>query len=165
VQRHGELYSSEYGWNEDPEALVHRSPRIRPETRPGARTLLDWWNAGRRIGCVFVVRKTTAVAKLRCCWWNPKSRLVSAGACRRMHPFARRAGYRRLALWTQTNAMPHAIYAAAGFELAGEERHRSFGHNPIAETNPPVAQWASRVASSTAPWQDNGWFSSPVDHD
>jgi L-amino acid N-acyltransferase YncA len=42
--------------------------------------------------------------------------------------FARAKGYRKLALWTQSNlAAARAIYKAEGFMLAGTEKHASFG--------------------------------------
>src|SRR5258705_181518 len=42
--------------------------------------------------------------------------------------FARARGYRKLALWTQSNlAAARAIYKAEGFTLAGTEKHASFG--------------------------------------
>ncbi|NLU72134.1 GNAT family N-acetyltransferase [Streptomyces sp. HNM0575] len=44
--------------------------------------------------------------------------------------FARAAGYRELVLWTNdVLAAARRIYQRAGFELLGEDRHHSFGHD------------------------------------
>ena len=49
--------------------------------------------------------------------------------------FARRAGYRKLTLWTQSvlHAARH-IYEQAGFRLVRKERHKSFGQDLVGET-------------------------------
>jgi GNAT superfamily N-acetyltransferase len=49
--------------------------------------------------------------------------------------FARRVGYRKITLWTNSilSAARH-IYEKAGFRLVMEARHKSFGHNLMAET-------------------------------
>ena len=49
--------------------------------------------------------------------------------------FARRSGYRKLMLWTQSelDAARH-LYALAGFRRVGEEPHESFGKKLVAET-------------------------------
>jgi len=50
--------------------------------------------------------------------------------------FARKAGYKKIMLWTQSElgAARH-IYKAAGFELIAEERHDSWGRkNLVSET-------------------------------
>jgi DNA-binding MarR family transcriptional regulator/GNAT superfamily N-acetyltransferase len=138
VQRHGELYAREYGWNEDFEALVAQiAAEFIQKLDPARERCWIAERAGRRVGSVFVARKTAKVAKLRLLLVESEARGIGLGRrlvdeCVR---FARRAGYRKLALWTQSNfdAARH-IYAAAGFKLAGEERHRSFGHNLLAET-------------------------------
>ena len=49
--------------------------------------------------------------------------------------FARRAGYRRIVLWTNdVLTAARRIYQAAGFRLTGEEPHRSFGHDLVSQT-------------------------------
>jgi GNAT superfamily N-acetyltransferase len=42
--------------------------------------------------------------------------------------FSRASGYKRIILWTQDSlSSARRIYQSAGFVLAREERHRSFG--------------------------------------
>src|SRR5262249_13683539 len=129
VQRHGELYAREYRWNEDFEALVAQiTAEFIQNLDPERERCWIAERDGRSIGSVFLVAKTKRIAKLRLLLVEPEARGIGLG--RRLVEecidFARRAGYRKLALWTQSNldAARH-IYAAAGFTLAGSERHHS----------------------------------------
>ena len=138
VQRHGEVYAHEYGWDEQFEALVAQiAADFLRHFDSGRERCWIAERAGGRVGCVFVTQSTRATAKLRLLLVEPVAR--GSGLGRRLVDeciaFARAAGYRRLVLWTQSNlAAARAIYAASGFVLAATEAHHSFGHALVAET-------------------------------
>jgi GNAT superfamily N-acetyltransferase len=54
-----------------------------------------------------------------------------ADECQR---FARRAGYRKIMLWTNSLLLAaRGIYAKQGYVLASSEPHHSFGHDLVGE--------------------------------
>jgi DNA-binding MarR family transcriptional regulator/GNAT superfamily N-acetyltransferase len=138
VHRHGALYSQEYGWNEDFEALV--AEIVAKFIRNYDANREHCWIAerdGEIVGSVFLVEQSKFTARLRLLFVEPKARGLGIGSrlvgeCIR---FAQRTGYRSITLWT--NNVLHAarhIYKKAGFDLVREEPHYSFGHNLVAET-------------------------------
>ena len=138
IHRHGALYAQEYGYDERFEALVAEiAARFLQRFDPAHERC---WIAERRgeiVGSVFLVRKTKTVAKLRLLLVEPHARGLGIGRrlideCVR---FSRRAGYRKLTLWTQSDldAARH-LYTLAGFRRVREERHESFGKQLVAET-------------------------------
>ena len=137
VQRHGALYAQEYGWTVEFEALVAEIAAAFLKNFDPARERC--WIAERdgvNLGCVFLVKAGEDIAKLRLLLVEPKARGLGLG--RRLVEecvqFARRAGYRKITLWTQSNL--HAarkLYAAAGFQLVEQKANRSFGADLVSE--------------------------------
>lgn len=138
VQRHGELYAREYGWNRSFEALVAGVIASFGESADPARNAA--WIAelnGRRVGSILCVAENERTAKLRLLLVEPQARGRGIGrllvaAC---VDFARDAGFEELTLWTNdvlTHARP--IYEAAGFELSDSEPHRMFGPEVVGQT-------------------------------
>lgn len=138
VYRHGALYTQEYGWNDRFEALVARVAAEFLEKFDPARERS--WIAERNgeiVGSVFVVAKTKTVAKLRLLLVEPSARGLGIGSrlVNEVIEFARRAGYKKLELWTQRElTAARRIYKAAGFRLVSEEDHEMFGMPLKAET-------------------------------
>ncbi|HEX6480164.1 MAG TPA: bifunctional helix-turn-helix transcriptional regulator/GNAT family N-acetyltransferase [Ktedonobacteraceae bacterium] len=138
AHRHGVLYAQEYGWDEHFEALVAQIVADFINNYNPARERC--WIAemdGEIIGSVFVVQSSETVAKLRLLLVEPKARGLGLGTrlveeCIR---FARRRGYQKLMLWTNSVLLEAChIYAKTGFQLVAEEAHHSFGHDLIGET-------------------------------
>lgn len=138
ISRNGALYAEEYGWDASYEALVARIVADYVDGHDPARE--SAWLAevdGDPVGCVFVVREDDETARLRLLLVEPSVRGMGIGGrlveeCLR---FARRAGYRRMVLWTNdvlTSA--RRIYQRAGFELVESDKHHSFGHDLVGET-------------------------------
>lgn len=138
VQRHGELYAQEYGWNEEFEALV---AEITAEfVRKLDPTRERCWIAerdGKRVGCIFLVANDATTAKLRLLLVEPETRGLGVGRTlvSECVKYARDVGYQKVVLWTQENltAARH-LYGDADFRRIARESHHSFGHDLVAET-------------------------------
>jgi len=138
VQLHGELYAREFGYDKRFEALVARIVAQFVERFDAKRERC--WIAemnGEVVGSAFLVRKSPTVAKLRLLIIHPKARGQGLGRrlTRACILFARRAGYRKVVLWTQSHlAAARAIYSAERFNRISSEKHHSFGRRLTAET-------------------------------
>ncbi|GAA1844609.1 GNAT family N-acetyltransferase [Asanoa iriomotensis] len=138
VMAHGEVYDQQFGWNTDFEALVARIVADYAADQDPSREAA--WIAeagGERAGCVFLVADDEpATAKLRILLVTPAARGLGIGTrlVDECLAFARRAGYRRVVLWTNDVLVSaRRIYQAAGFTLTDEKPHRSFGHDLVGQ--------------------------------
>ena len=140
LERHGVVYTEEYGWGAPFEAIVARVVAEFAETQDPVREAC--WVAeleGRRVGSVMLVRhpEREGVARLRLLLVESEARGLGVGralvdACT---GFARATGYRRVTLWTQSVlAAARAIYARAGYVKVSEAPHTTFGMGLTAET-------------------------------
>lgn len=148
VHRHGAIYTQEYGWNSEFEAIVadivahflrHFDPareRCWIAERHGAIPGPDI-PGPNIIGTVMLVKQSDDVAKLRLLLVEPSARGLGLGKrlVDECVQFARQAGYKRITLWTQASLFAaRGIYKAAGFRLVKSEPMPNFGADLISET-------------------------------
>ena len=137
IARHGVRYAEEFGWDATMEALTARIVADYVESHDPRRE--NAWIAevaGEPVGCVFCVRRDDETAQLRLLLVEPPARGLGIGGrlVDECVTFARRAGYRRMVLWTQSIlTSAHRIYAARGFVLGEEEPHHSFGADLVGQ--------------------------------
>ena len=148
VQQHGLLYAEQYSWDETFEALAAEvSAKFLREFDPKWERSWIAEKDGENVGCVFLVRQSDDVAKLRMLLVHPKARGLGIGKrlveeCVR---FARGRGYKKVTLWTNdVLTTARHIYQQTGFKLVAEERHKSFGHHMVGET------WELELANAVA---------------
>jgi DNA-binding MarR family transcriptional regulator/GNAT superfamily N-acetyltransferase len=137
VHRHGVRYAEEQGLDESFEALVARVVADYLDHHDPRRERA--WIAeadGKPVGSAFCVRQDDETAKLRLLLVEPAVRGRGLGStlveeCLR---FARRAGYRRMTLWThEQSAAARRIYTRAGFTLGEREPYHRFGQDLVSE--------------------------------
>jgi DNA-binding MarR family transcriptional regulator/N-acetylglutamate synthase-like GNAT family acetyltransferase len=138
IARHGIVYSRDYGWNEQLEAMT--AEIVAGFARKHDPQRERCWIAergGRNVGCVFLVADSDMVARLRLLLVEPEARGLGLGArlvdeCIR---FAREARYKQVTLWTHSILTPaRAIYERAGFKLVATQSHDEFGPMLVGET-------------------------------
>ncbi|MHA3737243.1 bifunctional helix-turn-helix transcriptional regulator/GNAT family N-acetyltransferase [Pseudomonas sp. Eth.TT006] len=138
VHQQTAIYSREYGWNSEFEALVSEvvAKYLREFDPTGERC----WIAekdGKVVGSVFVIRHDETTAKLRMLYVDASARGLGIGnrlveECLR---FARDVGYKKMILWTTSNLVDaRRLYQRAGFELVEEAPIHSFGKDLVGQT-------------------------------
>jgi DNA-binding MarR family transcriptional regulator/GNAT superfamily N-acetyltransferase len=137
VTRHAELYAREYQWTEPFEGVCAQivadfANKFDPKCERGWIAEVD----GQNVGCVFLVKDSAKVARLRLLLVDPAARGRGLGTrltdeCIR---FARECGYERITLWTHSilTAARHT-YEKAGFHLTSSEKRKSFGQDVVSE--------------------------------
>jgi DNA-binding MarR family transcriptional regulator/GNAT superfamily N-acetyltransferase len=138
VEKHGALYAKEYGWNNHIEAITAEIvgaflKNFDPKRERCWIAELD----GEIVGCVFLVRETDKVARLRLLMVDPSARGFGVGKklVEECITFARNAGYRRITLWTHAVLKAaRGIYHKTGFRLTKEWVHDDFGKKEKSET-------------------------------
>jgi DNA-binding MarR family transcriptional regulator/GNAT superfamily N-acetyltransferase len=124
VERHGALYAASHGWDGRFEAMC---------AEIGSRFLRDFdprwersWIAerhGRRVGAVFLVRRSKTIGQLRFLFVDPDARGLGLGArlVSECVGHARHVGYRKMTLYTMRGLdSARRLYEAEGFQLTKE---------------------------------------------
>jgi DNA-binding MarR family transcriptional regulator/GNAT superfamily N-acetyltransferase len=137
VARHGVVYGEEYGWNAEFEGLCAEIVGAFVKNYDPARERC--WiaeRAGAPVGCIFLVRETDAIGRLRLLFVDPSARGHGVGrmlvdACVEQ---ARKFGYCRITLWTNdVLASARRIYQAAGFRLVRDWPDHKFGKDLVGQ--------------------------------
>jgi DNA-binding MarR family transcriptional regulator/GNAT superfamily N-acetyltransferase len=138
VARHGALYPKEYGWDNRIEALTAEIVATFLKNFDPARE--KCWIAeldGEPVGSVFLVRESDEAARLRLLIVDPQARGLGIGTklVEECIVFARKAGYRKVTLWTHgVLKAARGIYQQAGFKLTEQWVHDEFGKPEPSET-------------------------------
>lgn len=131
VARHGTLYAAEYGWSNHIEAITAEIVGAFLKNFDSSRE--QCWIAeidGEPAGSVFLVKENDEVARLRLLLVEPRARGLGLGRdlVRQCIAFARKAGYRKITLWTHgVLTTARAIYQKEGFQLTEQWVHDDFG--------------------------------------
>jgi DNA-binding MarR family transcriptional regulator/GNAT superfamily N-acetyltransferase len=137
LQRHGDLYAREYGYDETFEGLVARIVADFAGHDPARERAWIAEVDGARAGCVMCVRRDDTTAQLRLLLVEPAARGRGVGGrlVDECLAFARAAGYARISLFTyDAHAEARRIYERAGFTLDEHRPVRAHGRDLVEQT-------------------------------
>lgn len=138
VARHAALYAEEYQWTEPFEGFCAQIVADFVNEHDAKRERC--WIAEREsesVGSIMLVKDAADVARIRLLLVEPQARGLGIGhrlvdEC--LH-FARKAGYRKVTLWTHSNlTAARKIYERAGFGLVETKKHMNWGKRIVSET-------------------------------
>jgi len=137
VNRHGVIYSEEYGWDETFEALTAEIlAKFIQDHDPKRERIWIAEQDGEKVGSVMIVDEGNQVAKLRLFRVEPKAREKGIGKklLEECINFSKRNGYKKIRLWTQSNLLAaRHLYLKYGFKLTEEEPSTRFGYELVSE--------------------------------
>lgn len=138
VARHADLYARDEGFDDTFGAVVGEI--IADFCRSHDPLCEQGWIAetqGQRIGCIFCVRHTDTIAKLRLFLLTPEARGRGVGKqlLQRCMAYAKTAGYSEMTLWThESHRAACALYAAFGWQVVDSRPVHSFGVDLVEQT-------------------------------
>ncbi|MGE0604209.1 MAG: GNAT family N-acetyltransferase [Xanthobacteraceae bacterium] len=137
TMRHGALYESEYGYGPQFEALVADiCANFLKNYQPKYERCWIAELNGVPAGSVCLVREDAKTAKLRLMFLEPwaRGRGVAQKLLQECVSFAKKCGYKKIVLWTQSELLAaRKLYAKAGFTLTGTKPHADFGKKLVGE--------------------------------
>ena len=138
VQQQAQLYTREYGWNPEFEAMLAEIvAKFLREFDPAAERCWIAEKDGKVIGAVFVTRHDDSTAKLRMLYVDASARGLGIGQrlIEETLRFARDSGYARMMLWTVSVLTDgRRLYQKAGFQLVEEAPVHEFGKDLVSQT-------------------------------
>jgi GNAT superfamily N-acetyltransferase len=138
VLAHSKVRSEEFGFNKEFESMVEGIVAEFARNYDPKRERC--WIAemeGKPVGCVFLVKKSDTLAKLRLLLVEPRARGLGIGSrlVEECVAFARKTGYRKITLGTNDVALTaRRLYEKAGFHLVDSKPHHAFGRDMVDET-------------------------------
>lgn len=137
IHSHAVQFAKEYGWNQEFEALVaERTSEFIRNFDPKHERCIVADIDGQLVGSVFIVRLSEALCELRLLFVLPKARGLGVGQdlLAEALRFSRGAGYKKVAMWTESISVHAAkMFTDVGFRLLEKTPHRRFGKDLIGQ--------------------------------